>query len=96
MLETLSKTLSEKSGSGRAQGWSKLIRFIDDETPIGTVNGSNTIFKIIKTPHTGSLKVYRNGSRMRITEDYTFDGYRTITFIIPPEVGEILFVDYRY
>lgn len=96
IIVNLSKLMSETSGKGKATGWSKLIRFIDDETPIGTVNGSNAIFKIIKTPQTGSLKVYRNGSRMRVTEDYTFDGYRTITFIVPPEVGEVLFVDYRY
>lgn len=72
------------------------VRFVDDFTPIGTINDVNAVFTLAKTPATGSLKVYRNGTRQRVTEDYTFDGFRTITFITPPQVGEILLVDFRY
>lgn len=70
-------------------------RYIDDETPTGTINGSNTDFTLAKVPVTGSLKVYRGGARQRVTEDYTFSG-KTITFTIAPQVGEVLLVDYRY
>lgn len=71
-------------------------RFIDDETLSGTINGVNTIFTISKNPVTGSLKVFRGGARQRVTEDYTFDGNKTITFTIAPVVGEVLLADYRY
>lgn len=71
------------------------IHIIDDETPSGTKNGSNTIFTIGNSPSpVSSLKVYRNGQRLRITEDYTFSG-TTITFVVPPESDDVLLVDYR-
>lgn len=101
ILEELKK---DRKGSGRDIGLLKggihagkgrEIRFKDDETPSGTIDGVNTTFTISKTPISGSLKVYRNGARQRITEDYTFTG-KTITFIIAPQVGEIILVDYRY
>lgn len=69
-------------------------RFIDDETPSGTVNGSNTDFTIASEPLSGSLKVYVNGQRMRVTEDYTLSS-NTITFNTPPPSGSIILVDYR-
>lgn len=70
------------------------IRFVDDETP-HSVGASTTIYTIAKVPIKGSLKVYRNGSRQRITEDYTFSG-KTITFLTAVGGTEILLVDYRY
>jgi len=69
--------------------------FIDDETPSGTVNGSNKAFTVSKTPYTGSLKVFVNGQRMRVTEDYTLSG-KTITFVTAPPTSSILLVDYRF
>lgn len=79
---------------GQAYG-SIRTRYIDDETPSGAINGVNTEFIITKLPQTGSLKVYVNGSRMRVTEDYTFSG-KTITFLIAPPSGSIILVDFRY
>lgn len=76
-------------------GGSVVHKFTDDETPVGTVNGSNTTFTLSKTPIGGSLKLYVGGSRQRVTQDYTLSD-RTITFIIPPVVGEILLADYRH
>jgi hypothetical protein len=69
--------------------------FIDDETPTGTVNGVNTDFVLGHAPSpVGSLKVFKGGTRMRLTEDYTFSG-QMITFLIAPVVGEIILCDYR-
>lgn len=98
LLEEISKKLTEASSGkpNKVGGGTRLIRFIDDFTPIGDLDGINTIFKLPKTPATNSLKVYRGGARQRVTEDYTFDGYRTITFLVPPELGEIILVDFRY
>ncbi len=72
------------------------IHIIDDETPNGTVNGVNTDFTISLTPSpTTSLKVYVNGQRMKLTEDYTLSS-KTITFVTAPPTGSILTVDYRH
>lgn len=91
-LEELGKKIvgvkGQKYGSIRT-------RYIDDLTPTGAINGSNTVFTISKTPETGSLKVYVNGARMRITEDYTFSG-KTITFNTAPPTSSIVLVDFRY
>lgn len=95
MLEEIKGNITNVSSRVGTSLISKRIRFIDDETPSGTVNGSNTIFTISKAPETGSLKVYRGGIRLRVTEDYTFSG-KTITFTIPPVTGEILLADFRF
>jgi len=89
------RPLGGKSGGGFS--YIHMSRqFVDDETPSGTVNGSNADFTIAKTPNpTSSLKVYVNGQRMRVTEDYTLSA-RTITFITPPPTGSILLCDYRF
>ena len=81
-----------------SRGFSKIHlegHIIDDETPTGTINGVNTIFTLANTPNPpASVKVYVNGARMRITEDYTLSG-RTITFLIAPPTGSIILNDYR-
>ena len=70
--------------------------FVDDETPSGTVNGSNTDFTVANTPITNSLKVFVNGQRLKAGgEDYTLSGV-TITFVTAPPTTSILTVDYRY
>lgn len=76
-------------------GASVVHKFIDDETPSGTKNGSNTQFYLSKAPINGSLKLYRGGARQRVTEDYTLVG-KLITFTVAPESTEILLADYRY
>jgi len=70
------------------------MKFIDDETPTGTVDGSNTIFTLANSPIPTSVKVYVGGSRQRVTEDYTLSG-RTITFTLAPTTNDIILVDYR-
>jgi len=101
ILEELSKRLSgntkESLGllKGSIHGRSKEIRFVDDETPAGDIDGANTAFTLKRTPIYGSVKLYRNGSRQRVTDDYTILG-KEITVLVAPQVGEILLADYRY
>jgi len=69
--------------------------FIDNETPLGTVNGTNKAFTINNIPSPAiSLVIYVNGQRMKITEDYTF-AIQTITFVTAPPTNSILTCDYR-
>lgn len=93
-LEEMSNKINISGGKGVFG--SIRTRYIDDETPVGSVNGTNTIFTISRTPvPTESLKIYVNGQRMRITEDYTLS-VKTITFNTAPPTGSIILVDLRY
>jgi hypothetical protein len=69
--------------------------FAENETPSGTINGSNTAFTLAHAPTTGSLKLFLNGARQQLTGDYTLSG-TTITFLTAPQSGSILLADYRY
>ena len=95
--EKLKKLESKPTGKGGG-GFSYTamdFHIVDDETPTGTINGSNKAFTIKNPPNpVTSLKVYLNGQRMRTTEDYTFSG-NTITFVTAPPTTSILLVDYR-
>ena len=69
---------------------------IVDETPGGTINGSNAAFTTANNYVTGTLAVYRDGIRLQqgATEDFTEDGANDFTMATAPETGSILLVDY--
>lgn len=67
--------------------------FVFNETPSGTINGSNTTFTIANTPTAGTVHVFLNGLLQRPTTDYTISG-TTITMINIPGTGDYLLVDY--
>lgn len=76
-------------------GGAPRTRFMDDETPTGAINSVNTVFYTSGYPLDSSLKVYVNGQRMRVTEDYTLSN-KTITFVTAPPTTSIILCDYRY
>lgn len=80
--------------NGEVSGTST-INFADSETPTGDIDGANTDFVLAHTPAAGSLKVYLNGMRMSLAEDYTL-ATATITFLTAPGSGSIITCDYRY
>ena len=98
MLNEFKKKYAERPLGSGGGGFSKIAmegKFVDDETPSGLVNGTNKVFTIAKAPNpTGSLKVYKDGQRMIVTEDYTLSG-NTITFTTAPLANTIITVDYR-
>ena|SRR3990167_5720959 len=70
--------------------------FVENGVPTGTINGVNTDFILASNPNPNdSLKVYVNGQRLKVTEDYTLSG-STITMVVAPETGDSLLVDYRF
>ena len=85
---------SSSKGGGGFSSIAMQSKFIDDETPTGTINGSNQTFYLSNAPIPSSVKVYLGGVRLRVTQDYTLSG-RTLTFTNAPQVGEILLADYR-
>lgn len=100
LLEELKKWRGEvgtfMSLGGGGGFTSPVYNFVDDETPTGTLNGVNTDFSVRGIPYPGSLKVYRNGQRLKVTKDYTLSSHgKTITFLTAPESDEELLCDYR-
>ncbi len=73
------------------------VNFADEETPSGTINGSNPTFTLANSPSpTGSLQLVLNGSTQKSGgEDFTLSG-DTITFVIVPPSGSTLLSWYRF
>ena len=70
-------------------------KFFVFETPIGTVNSSNTTFTLTYSPNpTKSLLVTLNGQELAVTEDYTLSA-DTIIFNNAPPTGSILKAEYH-
>jgi len=61
----------------------------------GDINDINKDFVIANTPISGTLKVFVGGARQKETEDYTVSG-TTISFVLAPQTGSIILVDYSY
>ncbi len=71
--------------------------FVDLETPVGLINGSNLVFTLAATPSpANSLELFRNGIRLSPSIDYTLSS-NTITFVsgAQPQSGDILRASYR-
>lgn len=71
------------------------INEVRNEVPAGDINGVNTDFVIANTPTSGTLQVYLNGTRQKVTDDFTLST-ATITFLIAPPSGSNILVDYQY
>lgn len=81
------------SGSGGV-----LPSFSDEETPGGSINGSNTVFTLAYSPSpAASLLLYLNGLLMTQGIDYTLTG-NSISFLPAsvPQAGDVLTGSYRY
>lgn len=71
-----------------------LKRFWTDETPSGTINGSNTVFTVSSLPvENEAVDVYVDGIKQIPTTDYSVSG-ATITFVVAPAPGQSVRVDY--
>ena len=68
--------------------------FIVEETPSGSVNGSNTTFTLANTPHSGSLMLFVNGVLQKPTSQYSLSS-ATITFVSAPKSGFWLTASYQ-
>ena len=74
-------------------GSTSLIR---NETPGGTINGSNTVYTTASTFATGSLKVYLNGQRLGPGSGIDFvEATQGFTMQYAPATGDVLVVDYE-
>lgn len=81
--------------SGTAFGRSvKTTSPVHGETPGGLINGSNTAFTTAVNYVSGSLKVYRNGVRLKGNGDDYTETTGGFTMVTAPETGARLLVDY--
>jgi hypothetical protein len=70
--------------------------FAGEETPSGTVNGSNTAFTLAHSPTpTASLELFKNSILQQVTTDYTLSG-TVLTMVTAPVTGDELYAFYRY
>lgn len=69
--------------------------FIINETPTGTIDGTNVTFTLANTPVVGTERVRLNGLGQvsGAGNDYTISG-ATITYLAAPKVGDTVRVDY--
>lgn len=65
-----------------------------NETPGGTLNGSNAVFNTAYAYLANSTRLFLNGQRMQLLGDYIESGVQQITFIQAPYAGDILTIDY--
>jgi len=64
-----------------------------NETPSGTVNGSNTIFTLTNSAAQNEAVVTINGLKQKETTDYTLTG-TALTFVVAPFTGAVIEVYY--
>lgn len=65
-----------------------------NEDLIGTINGTNKVFLTEKKYKERSTRIYLNGQRLKLLDDYTESGDKEITFTEPPESGDKIIIDY--
>jgi hypothetical protein len=72
------------------------LNFADDETPSGTINGTNVTFTLAHSPNpAGSLELFLNGLQQNRGVDYTLST-NTITFTSAPVTSSTLLAWYRF
>ena len=87
-----SKLLRVKSDESGVE-W---VTWVPDETPTGTIDGTNTTFTLAHTPNpTTTLLIFLNGLKLRPTTDFSVSG-TTLTMVKAPRTGAILRVEYFY
>jgi hypothetical protein len=78
-----------------ATGFTKFTNYVNNETPGGTINGSNTAFTLAAAPVAGQESFFLNGQRLErgAGNDYTISG-SNVTMLFAPQTGDKLRADY--
>jgi hypothetical protein len=101
-IDNLTTTLAAQNAiinslTSTIQNLPSVPTFVDSETPVGLVDGSNPTFVLSAAPSPPtSLVVYRNGMRLSPGSDYSLSG-DTIVFTkgAIPNVGDLINSTYR-
>lgn len=86
------------SGDAANKGYvdGEIGRFVVNETPSGTIDGSNASFTLASAPAAGGLQLYINGLLLLEGTHFSLSG-TTVTFTSPfqPQTGEWLRASYK-
>lgn len=94
-------TITINAGTGviTATAAGSTINFADNETPAGTIDGTNATFTLAHTPivsPSSSLLLFLNGVLQKASvNDYTLTG-ASIVFATAPVVNSIILAFYRF
>ena len=79
-------------------GSTALVNFADEETPGGTIDGTNTSFTLAFSPNPPkSLQLFLNGVLQKPGGvDYTLTSGNVVIFVTAPSSGSILLAWYRH
>ena len=86
------------SGPCGSGGSGSAYNFVDGDSPVGVVDGSNTVFTLNGVPSpTSSIALYRNGVLQKAGFDYTLSGSGAIQFASAstPQPTDVLLASYR-
>lgn len=67
---------------------------IYNETLTGEINGENKIFTTIGVYISNKTRLYLNGIRLKLINDYFESGISQITFVYAPEMNDNIIIDY--
>ena len=91
--ETLTEFLANIKGADGRDGGSTVDAY-KEELANGVVNGVNPFFTSSFEFVPETLSVFVNGLKMRSVFDYTTTGTNTIQFLVSPEVGDVISLQY--
>lgn len=69
-------------------------KFVFNESPSGLINGINATFSTANQFIPESLTIEVNGLRQKLVNDYTVSGGLNINFLISPQIGDSILVNY--
>jgi hypothetical protein len=70
------------------------VNYIFNETPTGVMDAVNTVFTTNNDFISTKTRLYLNGIRLKLDEDYTESGSSEITFTEAPHSGDNIIIDY--
>lgn len=76
-------------------GGGSTIENVYNEFPTDPVDDSNTVFNTLNEFTLGTTRLYYNGVRQALGLKYTETSNSQVTFIIPPQTGSTVWIDYQ-
>ena len=67
---------------------------VNQETPSGSINGTNTLFTTAYPFKTGTLNVYLNGAQLILGTDYFINIPQQFTTVVAPTLNDLLRISY--
>jgi hypothetical protein len=71
-----------------------LANLLYPETPIGAVDGVNTVFLTTYSYQTERVYLYKNGQQLISPADFTESDDKEMTLTFAPQTGDVMFVQY--